>query len=98
MPAVRSPVARRQSIPVDVRARRLKPWWLPSLDHDRALRSRRTAWAVYSALALCLGSVVASYGLWVAERGRGLRWVLALLAVVSLVTTVVLRKLYPNTG
>jgi len=53
---------------------------------------------VYFALALCLGSVVASYGLWVAERSRALRWVLAVVAVVSLVTTVVLRKLYPKTG
>jgi len=53
---------------------------------------------VYFALVLCLGSVVASYGLWVAERSRALRWVLAVVAVVSLVTTVVLRKLYPNTG
>ncbi len=56
----------RQSIPVEVRPRRVTLWWPPSLDHDRALRSRRTA-RQSTPRSRCAS------GLWWPATGSGLR-------------------------
>ncbi len=54
--------------------------------------------AAYVSLAISVASTVTSYGLWLAGRRPRLRALLTVVAVASLATSVVLRKLYPSTG
>ena len=54
--------------------------------------------ATYVSLAISVASMLTGYGLWVAERGPRLRALLIFLSIASLMTSVILRKLYPNTG
>ena len=52
----------------------------------------------YVSIALSVASALTSYGLWVTGRRPRLRALLTVVAVASLATSVVLRKLYPGTG
>jgi hypothetical protein len=54
--------------------------------------------ATYVSMAICVGSVAAGYGLWVAERAPRWRALLTFVGIASLATSIVLRKLYPTTG
>ncbi len=54
--------------------------------------------ATYVSLAVSVASMLTSYGLWIAGRRPRLRALLTVVAVASLATSVVLRKLYPSTG
>ncbi len=49
-------------------------------------------------LTLSVASMLTSYGLWVAGRRPRLRALLTVVAMASLATSIVLRKLYPSTG